>query len=149
MKVRLKIISFLGLMIFVVSCILLTIMILSSGSIKSHGDEMLAELNHNIEESVQRELLDLAESISDYVLTLEGEIDRTMLNAAQVLYEADRLTAGRLTLADLERLRRQTGMSDFYLGGMNGVFTLSTEPGAAGVSLFDIWDGYRMLVSGK
>ncbi|GHV93818.1 methyl-accepting chemotaxis protein [Spirochaetia bacterium] len=149
MKVRLKIIGFLGLMIFVVSGILLAIMIRSSRVIKSHGDEMLAELNKNIEENVQRELLDLAESISDYVLTLEGEIDRTMLNAAQTLYEADRLTAGRLTLADLERLRRQTGMSDFYLGGRNGVFTLSTEPGAAGVSLFDIWDGYRMLVNGQ
>jgi methyl-accepting chemotaxis protein len=72
-----------------------------------------------------------------------------MLNAANVLYEADRLTNGRLTFADLARLKQLTGMSDLYLGGMDGVFTLSTEPGAAGICLFDIWDGYRMLVSGK
>ncbi|GHV67135.1 methyl-accepting chemotaxis protein [Spirochaetia bacterium] len=149
MKVRIKIIGFLGLMIFVVSCILLTIMIKSSGIIKSRGDEMLSHLNQTMEENVKTELLDMAESISGQVLAMEAEIDHTMLNAARTLYEVDRLTAGRVTLADLQRLRQDTGMSDFYLGNMDGVFTLSTEPGAAGISLFDIWDGYRMLVNGQ
>jgi methyl-accepting chemotaxis protein len=135
-------------MIFVVSCILALFMTLSAGGIRRHGNAMLAGVNHTVEENVRQQLLDLAGSISNYVLTLEAEIDRTMLNAARTLYEADRLTGGRLTLADLERLKRQTGMSDMYLGNMNGIFTLSTEPGAAGISLFDIWDGYRMLVTG-
>ena len=36
-----------------------------------------------------------------------------------------------------------------YLGDKDGVFTLSTEPEAIGLSLFDIWDGYRMLVTGE
>ena len=148
MKIRLKIIGSLGLMIFVVSCILALFMTLSAGGIRRHGNAMLAGVNHTVEENVRQQLLDLAGSISNYVLTLEAEIDRTMLNAAQTLYEADRLTGGRLTLADLERLKRQTGMSDMYLGNMDGIFTLSTEPGAAGISLFSIWDGYRMLVTG-
>jgi methyl-accepting chemotaxis protein len=40
-------------------------------------------------------------------------------------------------------------MSDLYLGDMNGIFTISTERTAAGISLFDIWDGYAMLVTGE
>jgi methyl-accepting chemotaxis protein len=136
-------------MIFVVSCILALFMAVSANRIRSRGNTMLADLNHTVEAEVQQRILDLAENISDYVMTLEAEIDRTMLNAAKVLYEADRLSAGRLTLADLQRLRRETGMDDLYLGDMNGIFTLSTEPGAAGISLFDIWDGYRMLVNGQ
>ena len=149
MKIRVKIIGLLGLMIFVVSCILVLFMILSVGRIQQKGDVMLASLHRSVEENVREELLGLAGNISNYMLSLENEIDRNMLNAANVLYEVDRLSGGRLTLADLERLKVQTNMSDLYLADMNGVFTLSTEPGAAGISLFDIWDGYRMLVTGE
>ena len=149
MKVRIKIIGSLGLMIVVVSGILALFTVISAGGIQRHGGAMLAEVNDRIEENVRQELLDLAGNISGYVLALEGEIDRNMLNAAKVLYEADRFTGGRLTLADLERLKKETAMSDLYLGDRNGVFTVSTEPGAAGISLFDIWDGYRMLVTGE
>ena len=149
MKVRIKIIGSLGLMIFVVSCILVLFMTLSSARIKQNGQEKLAELNSSVEENVRQELLDLAANISNYVLTLEAEIDRNMLNAAMVLYEVDRLSGGRITQAELERLKRETNMSDLYLGNMAGVFTMSTEPGAAGISLFDIWEGYRWLVTGE
>jgi len=149
MKVRLKIIGLLGLMILAVSCILLVFMFLGTRGIRQRGSNMLAEINGNIEGNVRQELLDLAKNISNYTLALEAEIDRNMLNAANVLYEVDRLSNGKLTIADLKRLKQLTGMSDLYLGGSDGVFTLSTEPGAAGISLFDIWDGYRMLVSGE
>ena len=124
-------------------------MILSVGDIRRNGNTMLAQITGNVETEARQELLDLANNISNFALALEAEIDRNMLNAANVLYEADRLSGGRLTLADLERLKLQTGMSDLYLGDMNGIFTLSTEPGAAGISLFDIWEGYAMLVTGE
>ena len=149
MKVRIKIIGSLGLMILVVSCILVTFITLSAARIRQSGNAKRAELDIDVEENVRQEILDLAASIGSFVLTLEAEIDRNMLNAANVLYEVDRLSNGRITQAELERLKRLTGMSDLYLGNRNGVFTLSTEPGAAGISLFDIWDGYRMLVNGR
>jgi methyl-accepting chemotaxis protein len=110
---------------------------------------MQADVDSRIEEDVRQRLLELADDIGSFVLSLEAEIDKTMLNAAVTLREADNYAGGRLVLADLERLRRETGMSDLYLGDRNGIFTLSTEPGAAGISLFDIWDGYRMLVTGE
>ncbi|MCL2319991.1 MAG: methyl-accepting chemotaxis protein [Treponema sp.] len=149
MKVRLKIIGSLGLMIFVVSCILVLFIVLSAGGIRQRGNAMLSGITKDTEENVRKELLALADNISNYVLSLEGEIDQSMRNAANVLYEVDRMSGGKLTLAELERLKKETGMSDLYLAGMDGVFTLSTEPGAAGISLFDIWDGYKMLVTGK
>jgi methyl-accepting chemotaxis protein len=72
-----------------------------------------------------------------------------MLNAANLLAEADASSRGTLILADLERLKQVTGMSDLYLGGNDGVFSFSSEPEAIGLNLFGIWEGYRWLVSGE
>lgn len=56
---------------------------------------------------------------------------------------------GEVTVADMDNLKEQTGMTDFYIGGTDGVFTVSTEDASLGMSLFDIWDGYRALVTGE
>jgi hypothetical protein len=64
---------------------------------------MPSEFTSDADNKLKQELLDLAKSISNYVLALENEIDRNMLNAAIVLYEADRISGGRLTLADFEK----------------------------------------------
>ena len=149
MKVRTKIISLFGLMIFAVSCILIVFMFFSINEMRQRGSSMFTELDIHAEYSVEQELRNLADNIGNYLLVLEAEIDRSMLNAAMVLYENDRLSGGTLTLGDLERIKQATGMSDLYLGDMDGVFTLSTEPEAVGISLFDIWEGYRMLVTGE
>jgi methyl-accepting chemotaxis protein len=124
-------------------------MLFIAAGIRQNGKSMIGRITADVETNVRQELIDLSKNISNYALALEAEIDRNMLNAANVLYEADRLSGGRLTLSDLERLKQQTGMSDLYLGDMNGIFTISTEPSAAGLSLFDIWDGYSMLVTGE
>ena len=149
MKVRSKIIGLLGFMIFIVSCLLVLFMFFSISGMRSTGSSMFDVLDQNAHASVSEELRNLADNIGNYVLVLESEIDRNMLNAAMVLYEDDRLSGGTLTLENLERIKQVTGMSDLYLGDMDGVFTLSTEPEAIGISLFDIWDGYRMLVTGE
>jgi methyl-accepting chemotaxis protein len=149
MKIRFKIIGSLAFMIAAVLCILIAVMTVSSRRLRNYGDEIITELSHRIEENVKNEILVLAADISRYVTTVEAEIDNNMLNAAKLLAEVDFLRGGNLTLADLTRLKQVTGMSDLYLGNMNGIFTLSTEPGAAGLNLFSIWDGYRMLVTGE
>jgi methyl-accepting chemotaxis protein len=149
MKVRVKILISLGAMILAVSFIMLLFMLFIAAGIRQNGKSMIGRITTDVEANVSQELMDLSKNISNYALALEAEIDRNMLNAANVLYEADRLSGGRLTLSDLERLKQQTGMSDLYLGDMNGIFTISTEPSAAGLSLFEIWDGYTMLVTGE
>jgi serine phosphatase RsbU (regulator of sigma subunit) len=149
MKVRTKIIGSLIVTILLVSVISLLFMTLSANEIRRGSDALIADLDRNIEDNVRQELLDLAVNIRNYTLAFEGEIERNMRNAANVLYEADRMSGGTLAFADMERIKAQTGMSDLYLGGVDGIFTISTEPGGAGVSLFDIWDGYRMLITGE
>ena len=149
MKIRIKIVGSLVLMIVVVSCILAVFMFISTSGIRKQGDAMLADVTSNAEANVKQQLLDLANNISSFIIAMEAETDQNMLNAANVLYEVDRASGGKITLADLERLKKETGMSDLYLADMNGIFTLSTESKAIGMSLFDIWDGYRMLVTGK
>ncbi|MDR2479388.1 MAG: methyl-accepting chemotaxis protein [Treponema sp.] len=149
MKIRFKIIGALSIMIAAVLCILTAIMIVSGTRLQGLGDTMINDLGDRIESNIQEELLVLGDDISRFVTTIEAEIDKNMLNAAKLLAEFDNLRNGNVTLADLQRLKQVTGMSDLYLSGMNGVFTLSTEPGAAGISLFDIWDGYRMLATGE
>ena len=149
MKVRFKIIGFLGVMIFAVSCIMLVFMLLISNGISQRGGSVLTEMNKSVEENVRRELLGLAANISNYALAFEAEIDRNMRNAANVLYTEDRLTGGTLQLADLQRINTLTGMSDLYLTNLDGIFTVTTEIEAVGMSLFDIWEGYRWLVTGE
>jgi len=149
MKARIKITGFLGLTILIVSIIMLIFMLLGAGRIRKSGKTMITEITDNAEANIKQELIDLSKNIGNYALAIETEIDRNMLNAANVLYEADRLTGGRLTTENMETLKQQTGMSDLYLCDMNGIFTLSTEPETTGRSLFDIWDGYAMLVTGE
>ncbi|MDR2580460.1 MAG: response regulator [Fibromonadaceae bacterium] len=149
MNARIKIIALLGAMTFAVSCILVFFIFLSTSEMRRQNRSALDSLELDAKSKVRKELQNLVNNVSNYVLALEAEIDRSMLNAARVLYELDRLSKGTLTLKDLERIRQETGMSDLYLGDMNGVFTVSTEPEAIGISLFDIWEGYRMLVTGE
>jgi len=153
MKVSTKITALLIFMVLMVSCVLAVFMIFNISEIRKQGDIIITELDAKSADDVWQDLYELVGNISNSIVTLEAEIDRNMLNAALVLYEMDRLAEGNLTLEDLIELRDRTGMSDLYLGGPDGVFILSTEPEAMDpnnpLSLFDIWEGYRMLVTGE
>ena len=76
--------------------------------------------------------------------SIEDEIDKTMLNAA-IAFQI-RLLSGEISDAEMSALAQKVGMNDLYIAGRDGVFTQSTESAAIGVSLFEIWDGYRMIV---
>ncbi|OON96084.1 MAG: hypothetical protein ATN36_06510 [Epulopiscium sp. Nele67-Bin005] len=109
---------------------------------------MHEEIRLEIEESVKKDITNLADTISDYVINLENEIDKNMLNSALLLYQME-LLQGNLSSADLENAKTITGMSDMYITDISGIFIDSTEESAIGLSLFDIWDGYKMLVTGE
>ncbi len=108
---------------------------------------IVAEMSVKINEKIGSDLTNLAKSASYYVLSLESEIDKNMRNAANVLYKADQLSS--LSPQDLEDIKGMTKMSDLYLTDSNGVFTVSTEKSSLGISLFDIWGGYKMLMTGE
>ncbi|MDR0563053.1 MAG: methyl-accepting chemotaxis protein [Spirochaetaceae bacterium] len=136
-------------MAFIILCILGVIIVVIGGQVKRHSAAMIAQVKQDMMKIVENQLTVLAEDVSNYIISLEAEIDKNMLNAAKLLREVDDLKDGRVTQEDLERLKKETAMSDLYLGDTNGVFTLSTQEGAVGLSLFSIWDGYRMLVTGE
>lgn len=111
------------------------------------SDETAKALASQAEQEVANDLEKITALIAEQVITIEKEIDHSMLNAAYILKEMDQ--RGEVTTAQMETLKQQTGMSDFYVTDQNGVFITTTERQAVGISLFDIWDGYRMLMTGE
>lgn len=107
------------------------------------------DIINSITADTEEELKELANTIGSYELSYEAAIDRHMLTAANLLYEKDTDSNFSLTDAELERLLNVTGMSDLYISDEKGVFTQTTEKAGIGLCLFDIWDGYRQLVTGE
>lgn len=126
--------------------IIISMLLLEKKSLNDQANTISSELNEHAIESVKEDLAKLTNTISENIVSMEKEIDRSMLNAAYVLQEKARTG---VTTETLERLKTQTRMNDLYITDQNGVFTISTEPEAVGISLFDIWDGYRMLITGE
>lgn len=120
---------------------------MEKGNLNAQSKATTKTLAEEATEDVEADLERLTGLIAEQVTTVEREIDHSMLNAALILKEMDR--GGGVTLAQLEQLKQETGMNDFYLSNPDGVFTLSTEQQSLGMSLYDIWDGYRMLMTGE
>ena len=147
MSVKGKFIAFFVVFSVIILTVVTSLLFVERSNIQQEASSTAAALTKQAEQEVQKDLLRLTATIGQQVVTLEEEIDRSMLNAAITLREMDRHTT--VTLADMERLKEETGMSDFYFTGPEGVFTLTTEKSGVGVSLFGIWEGYRMLVTGE
>lgn len=118
---------------------------------KSSLDKQAKQTNTLLEEQATAEVIKdlekLTGTISNQVITMEKEIDNTMLNAAFILQEMDKNE--NVSVQQLEKLKTITAMSDYYITNKEGIFTTTTETEAVGMSLFDIWDGYRMLITGE
>ncbi|OOB77642.1 MAG: hypothetical protein BEN19_01585 [Epulopiscium sp. Nuni2H_MBin003] len=117
-------------------------------TIEEEHEVLSNEIVVDLENEIKMELTNLADTIVDYINNLEEEMDKNMYNAALILYQMD-LLQGELTQADLEAMKELTGMSDMYLTDATGTFILGTEQASIGMSLYDIWDGYRMLMTGE
>ncbi|WLR52835.1 methyl-accepting chemotaxis protein [Bacillus tianshenii] len=113
----------------------------------SDTEEVTTELEKRSNEQVKREMMDLTTTISEEIVLLEREVDLAMLNAAYTVRERDQRTA--LDNQQLASLAKEVGMTDLYLTNPDGVFTYSTEDAAIGLSLYEIWDGYKMLMNGQ
>lgn len=147
LSIRNKLLIFFSLFaVLIVGSVIIQLMF-EKGQLEQQAEQINIELAEEAEKEVIKDLENITNLISSQVIAMEQEIDNSMYNAALILKEMDRTST--VTLEDLERLKDETGMTDFYLGDVDGYFTLSTESSATGLNLFDIWDGYRMLVTGE
>ena len=147
MSIKTKIVSFFVVFTIVLIGIVGSMLLIERSNIDQQANETSKTLAVQANESAQNDLKRLTALIGEQVTTMEKEIDKSMYNAALTLKEVERNE--ELTLERLEQLKVETSMNDLYITDVNGVFTLSTEQESLGLSLFDIWDGYRMLVTGE
>lgn len=119
----------------------------STRRIGQKEEDIIAHLQENDRKTADFQIVSLGENIANYLTQIEDEIDRTMRNAGLLLQA--RALESDLTDGDLKKMAEATGMNDLYLAGMDGVFYRSTEKASIGISIFSIWDGYRMIVEGK
>ncbi|SOC08526.1 methyl-accepting chemotaxis protein [Ureibacillus xyleni] len=134
------------LMTAIIACTILFSFIESS-KMKDSSQKLTNEIDQQSKELVSQQLEQLTGSISNHIVTVEKEIDKNMLNSAYLIQHMD--STNDLSTDDLEKLKQQTGMTDIYLTDENGIFTTSTEEASIGLNLFDIWDGYKMLLTGE
>lgn len=147
MSIKSKVMGFVIATVAVLVTAIVSLLLFERANMNKEANDINATLTKAAEEEVRKALIRTTSFIAQQVEAVENEIDKTMLNAAYLLQEMDR--NGTVTLEQMEALKTKTGMSDFYLTDRNGIFTLTTEKEAVGMSLFDIWDGYRMLVTGE
>ncbi len=114
-------------------------------------ESLITELKKSSLEDVEETINALSENFKNYIVNLESKIDEAMLSQAIAAMEIDRNLEDNKTpeLNIIKRLRDNTGATDIYYTDLSGDFIQSTERAAIGINLFEIWDGYKMLVEGK
>lgn len=148
MSIKMKMISFFVIFTAVLISLISLLLFVEKNNIQQEAVTTTEALDAQAKETAERDLKRLTATIAEQVATLENEIDAAMLNAAYVLQQADQ--HGTLTLAQMEALKKQTGMNDLYISDDRGVFIEpTTEREAIGLSLLDIWEGYGMLLTGE
>ncbi|GHS85102.1 hypothetical protein AGMMS49957_00480 [Synergistales bacterium] len=115
--------------------------------ISRSSSETMKRLHENDTKMVNASITELGKDIGNYLVVMEDEIDKSMQNAAIALQTL--VTDKEMSDAELSRFAKRLGMNDLYIANIDGIFTQSTEKAAIGVSLFGIWDGYRMLTDGR
>ncbi len=115
--------------------------------IKTLSAGVSAKLEENNKQKIERELISATDEVELFLNQLEMSIDETMRNSAMTVQKVDTYTT--INVATMKEIAEQTGMDEMYLTDANGNFTMSTVDGASGGNLYDIWDGYRMLMTGE
>lgn len=147
LSIKRKMVSFFILFAVLLVTTIIALLFIEQKSLGKLSQETNSKLEQQAQQQVTNTLERLTETIANQVATLEEEIDSSMLNSALILKEMDK--NGTVTIQDLERLKESSKMNDFYITDENGIFKTTTEAEAVGLSLFDIWDGYRMLLTGE
>jgi methyl-accepting chemotaxis protein len=126
----------------------LVVFLIARQRVETQTSELVQELRDQDTIRSQEEIESLAEVLTTFLTGLEDTIDDSMLHAALALQVLD--THSNVTLEDMEDLLSNLEVSDLYLADRQGEFTISTVPAAVGgIGMFDIWDGYKMLITGE
>ncbi len=104
------------------------------------------KLNENDKAKIEKELTSSTDDVELFLTELENSIDETMRNSALALQKAD--TYSNVDFVTLKKITEETGMDEMYMTDENGVFIRSTVESSIGGSLYDIWTGYEMLMTG-
>lgn len=147
MTIKAKLFALVAVFVFLLLSSTFLLLWMEKNDLEKKGNEMTDIVWKEAEEKLQGEVEAFANQIARNLVELEQSMEKNMLNAAYLLQELDRERT--LNNEDLERLAVQTGMTDFYLTNREGIFVASTEKAALGTNLFDISNGYRMLLTGK
>ncbi len=107
---------------------------------------MNTSLEQNDKQKIEKELTSAADDVELFLTELESSIDEAMKDAALTVQKVD--TYSTIDQNTLVELTEETGMDEMYLTNADGVFTMSTVDGSVGGSLYDIWTGYEMLMTG-
>lgn len=145
MSIQQKIISL--LLLFIV-CLTASSGILQWLEAKSLQEEMAdsaAVMQENAQKSVEEDVTALTANIASHLLSLESQVDDTMMNAAYTLQQID--AARPVTNEDLVQIAEQTGMADLYITDRSGTFTRSTESASLGLNLFSFDEKYRTVLT--
>ena len=119
------------------------------GQVASSYADFTAEDDNNIDTQIKA----LASSIAAQTNAVENALDDSLYHAALALQQLDIYNEARnrpTTTQDLAALKQKLRIDGLYLTDINGNFTVSTVPESiGGIGLFEIWDGYRMVVTGE
>ena len=148
MSIKRKLLLTAAVLVSVFLLVQIIVYLFVDNRISSDISDWKDELDQRGTDRSHEEIAALADALEVFLAKEEDNIDDSMYHAAIALQKLDTLT--EVTTADMEALLKELRVNDLYLAGMDGQFTVSTVPGAVGgVGLFEIWDGYRMLVTGS
>ncbi len=123
------------------------IYVIQSLELKSLTNELTTSLAENDKAKIERELTSSADDVELFLGQLEASIDEAMRNSALAVQKVD--TYSSINISTMRHIAEETGMDEMYLTDANGNFTMSTVAGSTGGNLYDIWDGYKMLMTGE
>lgn len=152
MKVKGKITAYLSGVLILITAITVFFSISMEKKTKEAVETSTWELKRESENEIKRELVELSSQIGDYVISLDNSIEQMLKIAGEGIKRLDteRAENGRvINSTELDRLRDDFNIGDLYIANANGEFTEATSRAAIGTNLFDIWDGYQMLISGE
>lgn len=115
--------------------------------LEEQTDSVRKELDHNSEKNVKSTLTEQASEISNHLIILEQQIDKSMLNAAYTLQQMD--SQQKLSNKDLKEIAEQTGMTDLLLTDSKGVFTRATDSASLGLNLAELDTESKKILDGS
>lgn len=140
------------LLLCTVLIVLAGVSVTSSRKIENYIDKIVGESQRELKVEVDKEVeVTINKTIEDigvYIGTIENDAKSILSNASYMIQELDRMGV-ELSNSKLKSIVEHLEVDDLYVVGENGIFTNATEKAAIGLNLYDVWDGYRGLVTGE